>query len=646
MSIQPKIHINLEEINTKKQRLENVKAELKREFIGIDYIIDELVDYIQIWYLMPEILTRPIIVNLWGMTGVGKTDLIRKLVSKLEYQDRFVEVELSNGESTWNSNVSSILESNGINDAKPSIVLFDEIQRFYTIDSEGKPLLNTRFQDFWELLSDGKLAKRDSKESIDEYLQRYLYASMQRKKRIKKLKDAPPMPQDPTNPMTAMNGIEEEEDATVGVWEAQSLKKIFNLTETVNEIAEMREEDVLRMMQQTRDKKKVYEPISHAKTLIIISGNLDEAYSMANETGETDINADIFRAYTEKITIVDIKNALSRKFKPEQVARFGNIHLIYKSLRKVDFEQLIVQELLSIVKKNKEHFGVDVEITENLNQLIYQNGVFPVQGVRPVFSSITDIVEANLSKLLFEAFMGNLMHIKMDYDFKRKKIVAVLAGKKTIELDYIGKIDQIREDNSPDMVANIAVHESGHAIIYGLLLGLAPLQLKARVASRYAQGFAFPHLIHLSKANILYKVKIFLAGGIAEEIIFGEDNATISRTFDREEATSMVMEYIRKYGFDKNFLAYYAHQGPYSMDISVTDWAIERMIRDLSKETRELLEDNQAFLVSLAKELSVKGSLKPAEVVVIAKDFGHEFLIKEENYLHLAGYEGMLDSLI
>jgi cell division protease FtsH len=638
MSIQPKININLEEINTKKQRLENIKTELKREFIGIDYIIEELVDYIQIWYLMPEILTRPIIVNLWGMTGVGKTDLIRKLVSKLEYQDRFVEVELSNGESTWNSNVSSILETNGINDAKPAIVLFDEIQRFYTIDSEGKPLLNTRFQDFWELLSDGKLAKRDAKESIDDYLQRYLYAAMQRQKRKQKLKDAPPMPPDPMNPSSF-----EEDEATVGVWEAQSLKKIFDLKESVAEIAEMREEDVLMMMQQTREKKKVYEPINHSKTLIIISGNLDEAYSMANETGETDIDADIFRAYTEKITIVDIKNALSRKFKPEQVARFGNIHLIYKSLRKSDFENLIKEEILKIVKKNKEHFGVDIEISENLNQLIYQNGVFPVQGVRPVFSSITDIVEANLSKLLFEAFMGNLMHVAMDYDFDRKKIVAQLAGKRTIELDYVGKIDQIRQDNSPDMVANIAVHESGHAIVYGILLGLAPLQLKSRVASRYAQGFSFPHLIHLSKENIINKIKVFLAGGIAEEIIFGEEKATISRSFDREEATSMIMEYIRKYGFDKNYQAYYAHSGPYSMDLSVTDWAIERMIRDLTNETKELLEKNQDFLIFLSKELAQKGSLKPMEVVKIAEQFGHKFEVKEENYLHLANYEGILN---
>ncbi|MFY7890038.1 MAG: hypothetical protein ACOVOW_14060 [Spirosomataceae bacterium] len=106
---QPKISINREEINQKKQRLEQIKLELKQEFIGIDYIIEELINYIQIWYLMPQILSRPVIINLWGMTGVGKTDLIRKLIKKLEYQDRFVEVELSNGESSWNSTVSSIL---------------------------------------------------------------------------------------------------------------------------------------------------------------------------------------------------------------------------------------------------------------------------------------------------------------------------------------------------------------------------------------------------------------------------------------------------------------------------------------------------------------------------------------------------------
>ena len=99
--------LNLKEIEQKKQTLERIKAELKSEFIGIDYIIEEVVDYIQIWYLMPQVLTRPIIVNLWGMTGVGKTDLVRRLVSKLDFQDRFAEVELSNSEHyTWKNSVS------------------------------------------------------------------------------------------------------------------------------------------------------------------------------------------------------------------------------------------------------------------------------------------------------------------------------------------------------------------------------------------------------------------------------------------------------------------------------------------------------------------------------------------------------------
>lgn len=628
---QPKISINREEINQKKQRLEQIKLELKQEFIGIDYIIDELINYIQIWYLMPQILSRPVIINLWGMTGVGKTDLIRKLIKKLEYQDRFVEVELSNGESSWNSTVSSILESNNINDGKPAVVLFDEIQRFYTIDPEGKTVPNTRFTDFWELLSDGRLAKKDAKEAIDEYFQRYMYANKQRQKRKSKPVDPNATPEPP-----------EEDDTTVGIWEANSLKKLFEIDSDILEIADMKEEDMVRLIQQSRDKKRVYEPINHSQTLLIISGNLDEAYSMSNETDQADVDADIFRAYTEKITIIDIKKALSRKFKPEQVARFGNIHLIYKSLRRADFEALISAEITKIIQKNKEYFGIDIEISNNLNTLIYQNGVFPVQGVRPVFSSITDIIEANLSTFIFEAFMDNLMHVKMDYDTEKQELVASLAGIREIRLPYIGKIDQIRKDNTKAMVANISVHEAGHAIVYGLLFGLASLQLKSRVSTNYASGFNFPHQIQFTKESILQKVKVYLAGNIAEELIFGDQNLTIAGSFDNEDATCLVIDYLRKYGFDENFKAYYALGGAYTMESSITDWFTEKMIRNLGDEVRNLLIDNKQFLISLAQQLADKGSLKPEEIAQVASQFGHTFEVQNENYFKIVAYDEYL----
>ena len=57
--------IDKKELKLKQQKLEDCKKFLKGEFIGIDEIIDDLINYFQIWYLMPEILNRPIIINLW-----------------------------------------------------------------------------------------------------------------------------------------------------------------------------------------------------------------------------------------------------------------------------------------------------------------------------------------------------------------------------------------------------------------------------------------------------------------------------------------------------------------------------------------------------------------------------------------------------
>jgi cell division protease FtsH len=633
-----KITIDLKEIEKKKKKLEKVKAELKKEFVGIDYIIEELVDYIQIWYLMPEVLSRPIIVSLWGMTGVGKTDLVRKMVSKLEYQDRFAEVELSNSESSsyyaYRSSVSGILEANGLNDGKPAIVLFDEIQRFNTLDPDGNPYPNVRFQDFWELLSDGKLAKRDDKEEIDRYLEDFLFYSKQRKKQ-KDQAAATPVPEGEEPQIIT-------EDTTIGLWQARQLKKLFALEDDVQSLADMDQDAILKKMMNRKTKKKIYEAIDHSKTLIIISGNLDEAFTMAAETSEADVDADIFHAYTEKITLVDIKAALSRKFKPEQVARFGNIHLIYKSLRRRDFEVLIQWEVDKVVRKNKDLFDVQLSVDHHMNELIYQNGVFPVQGVRPVFSSVIDILETNLAKILFESLMAGQHKITIDYDFGGKKIVAKLGNGKTVDIPYVGRVDKIRQANIDDVVANVSVHEAGHAVVYGVLLGLAPLQLKSKVASNYVGGFTFPHQIHQTKQTMLDKIKIYLAGGLAEDLVFGEAHATIGRHNDRWEVSNLTMDYIRKYGFVEKYQAYYSNNPTAPMDVFVTDKAVEEMVQNMVVETRALLEAHKPFLLDLSRQLHLAGSLQAKDVAEIALKYGLNLAIQEENHLHIANYLDIL----
>jgi hypothetical protein len=620
------ISIDKLEIENKKKKLDQCKLFLKKEFIGIDTIIDDLLNYIQIWYLIPDILNRPIIVNLWGMTGVGKTDLIRKMVKFLDFQDRFAEVELSNiDQSSWNTTVAQILQNNEINDENSKIILFDEIQRFNTLDVEGKPLPQTKFIDFWELLSDGRLSKK-SKFDMD-----YILINFMNKKR--------------NNEKRKARGEEiGVEDYNVDSWMAKELKNNLGTNMSIEDITALSEEEIVNLIMQSKKKKTVYEPVNHSKTLIIISGNLDEAFQMANQTSEADVDADIFHAFTKKITFVDIKNALSRKFRPEQVARFGNIHLIYNSLKREDFEKLIAKEIQKIEKDRKEKLGISIKIGKKINELIYNNGVFPVQGVRPVFSSIIDVLESCLNTFIFTAITKEVKNIELDYNEKNKSIDA-FVGKEKVSIPYIGRIDKIRQSNQENVVANISVHESGHALVYMILLEMAPLQLKSKIASSYAGGFTFPHQIHDTKENIINKIKIYLAGGIAEELIFGKSKASIGRSHDREQATILATDYIRRYGFDDEFHAVYSIDAyAYKLESSVTDTDIEKMIAHLVAETKEILIQHLHLLKDLSSELMKTGSLEALEIVTIAKRNKINVLSKPEGYLHIFDYKNKLMS--
>jgi rubrerythrin len=610
-------------IEQREQELAKARADLQEAFVGIDDVIDELIDGIRVWYLMPEVLSRPVILNLWGMTGVGKTDLVRKLVKSLGQQERFIEVELSNGDTTsYHSSVGAVLDRNGMNDDKPKIVLFDEIQRFNTLDADGKPLMNTKFTDFWELLSDGRLSKRE-RSNLDSAMSDFIYYDRDARRRKEK-------------------GEEVNVDEGIGVWEARNLKETWGLEGELDEVSDWTRTKALEFLKGVKSRKVVYEPVNHSQTLIIISGNLDDAFSMSTMTGEADIDADIFRAFTEKITVVDIKQSLTRRFKPEQVARFGNVHLIYRALGKASYEELIAREVTRVITTTKGHFGIALTVDKSMNKLIYRNGVFAVQGVRPVFSSVSDILEGNLSKMIFEAIMSGDRKIAITYDERAKQIVASLGKRVTISIPYAGRLDKVRDRNIVDVVANVSVHEAGHAVVYGALFGLAPLQLTSRVASSYASGFTFPHDIHSTRESMLNQIKVYLAGGLAEELVFGRGQATIGRASDRETATTMLLDFVRRYGFDDEYQATYTLDMAYAMDKSVTDIDAEKMMSTLVAETRQLLNTHEALLRDLSLQLLSAGKLAGEVVAATAGKHGMKIAVMAEGHLHIAPYNAEL----
>ncbi len=617
------IGIDKDEVRKRQVRLEAARRELLDFFIGIDDVIVELCDAVAVWYTMPEVLTRPVIVNLWGMTGVGKTDLVRRLVGHLDMQEHFVEIELTNNDTTtWHSSVASRLAESGALEGQPALLLFDEIQRFNTIDSDGKPLASTKFSDFWELLSDGRLARRETE--ADWVFAEFAVTARERRKISEK---------------GAEKG--EETDLRIGIWEARTLKRAFGLTERVEVLSELSYDEAVRIMERARSDKRIYEPIDCSKSLIVISGNLDEAFTMAGEGAENDVDADIFQAFTTKITSVDIKSALTTRFKPEQVARFGNTHLIYRSLGRKDFEELIAREVQRVQRSTRDLFGIELTVDVSIERLIYRNGVFPVQGVRPVFSSVADILETHLAKLLSVALMNDIEAIDLRYDEADRQLVARL-GDTEHTTRFTGRIDRIRNDALVDKVADVAVHEVGHAVVYALLFGLAPLQLTARVAGTFSGGFTFPHQIYGTSQSLLDQVKVLLAGGLAEEVIFGQELASVGRSSDRERATEIVIDYVRRYGFDREFQANYMLDLQYAMDRTVPESDIEKLITQLAAETVQLLTQHRTLIVALALALAESGSLAPAEVAEILGAHGVEVVTRPEGFQYLADYERRL----
>ena len=109
----------------KKKRLVSVKKKLKKTYRGIDKQIDTLVDNISSWYLGTTTPNRPTIVNMWSMTGLGKTSLVRLLMQELGVSDKLVEITMTN-ETSNNRYQSTILGqvTNVVQGARNNLCLF------------------------------------------------------------------------------------------------------------------------------------------------------------------------------------------------------------------------------------------------------------------------------------------------------------------------------------------------------------------------------------------------------------------------------------------------------------------------------------------------------------------------------------------
>ena len=592
----------------RQQRLEAARQQLKTELLGIDDVIDRLVDAVRAWYVLPQLCNRPVIVCLWGLTGTGKTQLIRRLAQLLEFYDRFVEVQMdgfSNGAGFRSSTLSGMLENSGIQESAPGILVLDEFQRFRTIDRKGEDVKVERYQDVWALLSDGRLPPPLSAlGTIERKLAEADYEAER---------------EDDEGERAGKKPYQYRLDA----WDAQELKRMLKLNAPLVEIMQWPSDQVQALIRRFQQSSQAWET-DYSRLLVFVCGNLDEMYQeTAQRVQDCDTDADIFHRLTRRLSLIDVKGALCKRFKPEQIARLGNEHVIYPSLSRSTYERLIQALCERYTEEVLAQTGVRLALTPAVRDELYANAVFPTQGTRPLFSAVHAILSANLIKASLWVLeqglaLDQVFEVLLD-DTRRHLIVkaAHTTGAPQTRLPVHFELNHIKQRANADFRALLAVHEAGHGLIYSLLFAQAPQEIKINLASFEGGYNSYVGLKVESRQNLLDRICVSLAGREAERLVFGDSACTTGAEQDHRQATESASRFIRLHGFGDRISVTDVTvdmDNHVNTDIGPSNRAIEALLQEQRSRARALLQQHRAGLSELVDGLLAQAMLTPQEV--------------------------------
>lgn len=641
---------------TKTTLLENAAITLKKEFIGLDDIIDEILDGLSSWYLYPELQAKPTIINLWGLTGTGKSSVVRRMVQLLELDNRFYPFDL-NEKDDDNWNMRRILRISHIPHKRAfPVLLFDEFQHARSISENGSEIRRQSSNLVWQLMDTGVFPTDPSstflEEAVDilETMQAFVvdyqgkvengqvvYGRDFFKKKMSK---------------SAFYEDDLYKDACPFILPAyQSLmyrymKKDFASDEAflayVNTLDDV---GALALFQDFIHRLQKPSMIDLSGALIFVIGNLDEVFTMSGQLGP-DADADLLHQQAKKIHLPSIKEALSKRFRYEQIARLGNTHIVYPSFSAAQYKAIIQRELEKHIDGIWHTTGIRIELDESIHHFVYEEGVYPTQGVRPVQSTIRHHIATLMTKVV--ALHKNysdiddtvLLSIKND-----QFSVALSKDFRSVHELFFpmrNKLQVIRGAIDPNKRAIVSVHESGHALVQTIAMGQLPASIFSQTANPHAGGFVSLDLSdHITnKENIIPLMAVFLAGYVAEELVFGEDNVTTGSKGDIRKASDLLLKMLREEGMGELPIRYNDYDDYKGLNFRDPEHTIEHQASEIIREAydyaRYILIHNRPLFTDLILRLQAVPHIFKADLQVIFTKHGYDtafFEKKQDTYV-------------
>lgn len=661
--------------------LEKTRVELKQLFVGLDNIIDDIIRSISPWYVTPEVISRPTIVSLWGMTGTGKSSVIKKLIELLGLNEKTIildcgeESEVSTYCTTISDKIVDIfgkLESTSEieNDL---VFVFDEFQHARTLDEEGHEIIKPALRSIWNIIDDGKINYYSSSKFCLEKYKEFIADGQSLKEELGgvdiPIKEGVIDNKYMNNFSKTTLGIFYKEDCKDNCDEEKKQVNLFEIVTwyTLKDIYRKLNiykpgfgDEIYLKLKSTKSLFEFvdiltsiervifsYKQLDCSKSLVFIIGNLDEAFKVQSEL-DHDGDADTFYEISNNVTVVDIKNSLRERFRAEQISRLGNNLIKYPTLNKSSFQEIIRREVSSVLEKFKNSSNIEFSINSKVYDLLYSEGVCPTQGVRPVFTTINTILTPIVSEIVIKCDSGICEIFTEETNFNIPEIIIKAKVKKLddseIILEFPTKLQlgNLRDPRNRKTRYASSVHEAGHAIITAGMTGKLPIKIVSVDSSAGGCCYTFNKDRHSEipcKRDYTNDIMISLGGYIAEQIIFEDsEQCLLGSGSDIDNAWELIKEgvldlgYFEPFKFSDHSTKSAPDGNPGGLDIktykiftgegytAVYD-IIEQMLNNFKDTVTNILTKEKKLLAKMALYLGESGSMNKAEFEKYIKDY-------------------------
>lgn len=625
-------------LSERSQRISGLHERLGTTHFGIDTEIQQVLDAFVPWYQFAETQDRPRTIGLWGMTGTGKSSLVRELVKEAGLEERTFWLDAGEcRDKYWLDKYFDQLEEDL--DGQPFIVVVDEFQHARTIDQGARELSEPgMLRRFWELLDAGRVVVWPDgwrSGTLDHFYRRL-------KEKLE-------------NGMVVRNGkiikearsTEDTEDMDLGPYFEGALRAAKvrepnwvipeHLWDDVREahigtkptqglfmekMAMLDGPGALAWIEELLKARMVRRVVDASKALIIVLGNLDELY-VADKEPIAELHPDVLLHRHRNIGRSGVQQALLKLFRIEQVGRMGTSHVVFPPIGQATINQLVKREVGKHMEKLTARCGRPVELDTSLMEHLSTTSAIAVLGARPVVQAVHHTVPHLLSQALAYVPPGSSGSIRLAVKDGRPVAWIGIIANLTQEVDLSWPVGyQGKGMNSRAKRERIAAHEAGHLLCGTLLAGKKPLQACASTRDIEVGGFVVwdqhsedePFL----RSDILPELASLLGGWAAERILYGAHGVSEGSTNDLRKATGKALYWAKKTAFGHTLMqtAEYpsAHDIGFRGVLAEAEDQAKEWILAGEKLALETLDKHSALFHTCRKLLMEHGSLDMAKL--------------------------------